>query len=348
MVTYWRQNGGDLRQIARGALGVSMTDVIDELTRDAFLSGPYWLIAGHSSATKTASGYPNFSVITASDTFNPDDIAKVHLIMDMQFNVPQANVPTGLGGAGVIAITTPGTWYDMITDDSLKVRDKLEVLQRDMLLNYEVGSYMNARYLKTSRNVLWNCGTITAQTTLAANVAIGAGAAAIVDNHYTVGQQTLRTHSDGGGNTRYITVASATGFAVGDIITIHKTRTNAYGVNNGVDFKEATLTNRRIVSIDGANIALDKPILRCEYDIGDYVTKALHVHATVVVGGPRAVVWGVTESPHLMTPPTIDDGMGQFRATWDMYAKPQQFRPEFAYVIYSAGSSPEGMLPSVT
>jgi hypothetical protein len=28
--------------------------------------------------------------------------------------------------------------------------------------------------------------------------------------------------------------------------------------------------------------------------------------------------------------------------------KCQQFRPEMAYVIFSAGSSPEGMLPSTT
>jgi hypothetical protein len=347
-VTYWRKNGGDLRQIARGALGISISDVIDELTRDAYLAGPYWLISGHTSATKSASGYPNFSAITATDTFNPDDLAKIFLIMDMQWNVPFANDPTGVSGRSLFAVTTPGVWYDLITDDTLNFREKLETLQDPRILRYEVGQYLNTRYIKTGRNVLWNCGTITAQTTLSADAAIGSGAAATVDGHYTVGQTTVREHTNGAGNTRYVTVADATGLAVGDIVTLHKTRTSAYGVTNGVDFNEGTLTNRRIVSISGTNIAFDKPILRCEYDSGHYLTKAVHIHATVVIGGPRAVVWGVTQPPSLYTPPVIDDGMGQIRYTWDSYMKAQQFRPEMAYVIYSAGSSPEGMLPSET
>jgi hypothetical protein len=302
-----------LRQISRFALGISISDVIDELTRDAYLSGPFWLISGHVSGTKSASGYPNFATIEDTDTFNPDDMAKIFLLMDMQFNVPFANDPTGIHGRALFAVTTPGVWFDLITDDDLNFRDKLEILEDPRILRYEVGQYLNTRYIKTSRNVLWNCGPISSQTTLTANVAIGAGAAQVVDGHYTVGQATLRTHSGGGGNTRYITVASASGFSVGDIITLSKTRTGKYGVANGVDFNEGTLTNRRIVSINGNNIALDKPILRCEYDSGHFVTKARHIHATVVIGGPRSVVWGVTQPPSLYNPPTIDDGMGQVR-----------------------------------
>ncbi len=346
-VTYWRENGGDLRQISRNALGISMTDVIDELTRDAFLSGPFWFISGHTSATDAGTGYPNFSLIGAGDTFNPDDVAKIFLIMDGLHNVPFANDPSGLGGRSVFAITTPGVWYDLNTDESLTFRERLVTLQdRSGLMNYEVGQYMNARYIKTNRNVLWNCGEHTLQTTLTADVAIGSGAASTVDSVYTTGQATLREHSNGSGNSRYISVADATGLAVGDIITIHKTRTNVFGVTNGVDYREGTLTHRRIVSISTLNIGLDKPVLRCEYDSGHYVTKARHVHATVVIGGPRAVVWAVTQSPSLYAPPVIDDGMGQARFTWDMYGKCQTFKPEYAYVIYSAGSSPEGLLPS--
>lgn len=334
--------------IARNALGISISDVVDELTRDAYLSGPYWLLAGHTSGEKSASGYPNFSAIVAGDTFNPDDMAKIFLMMDMQFNIPFANDPTGNYGRALFAVTTSGVWYDLVTNDDLNFRTKLSTLQDQRIMRYEVGQYMNTRYLKTSRNVLWNCGTITAQTTLAADVAIGSGAAATVDGHYTVGQATIREHTNGSGNSRYITVTDSTGINVGDIITIHKTRTSNYGVSNGVDFNEGTLTNRRVVSVSGNNIGLAKPILRCEYDSGHYVTKALHVHATVVIGGPRSVVWGVTQPPSLYNPPTIDDGMGQVRFTWDAYMKCQQFRPEMAYVIYSAGSSPEGMLPSET
>jgi len=347
-VAYWRQNGGDIRQIARGALGLSMTQQIDELARDAFLSGPFWLISGHTSNTMTASNFPNFGVITSSDTYDPDVAAKVWLILDDK-NVPGANDPTGLGGNVIFAVTSHNVWYDLVKPraaGSDNFRQNLVTLQKEMLMNYEMGQYLNTRYIKTPLNVLWNCGTVTAQTTLTADVPVGAGAALTVHNHYTVGQASLRTstaNSDAG--QRYISVADSTGFTVGDVITLHKTRTSVFGVTNGVDYREGTLTNRRIVSINGNNIALDKPVLKCEYEQGHYVTKALHINATIFIGGPRAVVWAVTQAPAMYTPPIVDDRLAQLRVTWDMTAKAQSFKPEYAYVVYSAASSAEGILP---
>jgi hypothetical protein len=348
-VSYWRENGGDIKQIARGALGLSMTQQIDELARDAFLSGPFWLMSGHTSNTITASNFPNFGVLTTADTFDPDIAAKIWLIMDDK-QVPGANDPTGLGGNVLFAITTHGVWYDLVKPQASSnnyFRSNLVTLQRDQLMNYEMGQYMNTRYIKTPLNVLWNCGPITAQTTLTADVPVGAGAAALVHNHYTVGQTALRTssaNSDPG--TRYITVNDVTGFTVGDRITIHKTRTSVFGVTNGVDYREGTLTNRNVVSIDTGNnrLALDKPILKCEYEQGHYVTKGLHVNATIFVGGPRGVVWAVTQAPAMYNPPIVDDRMAQLRVSWDMTAKAQTFKPEYFYVVYSAASSAEGML----
>ena len=241
---------------------------------------------------------------------------------------------------------TRRVWYDATTDTTTNFRDNLKTLQdRAGLMNYEMGSYLNTRYIKTPLNVLWNCGTITLQTTLTADISIGSGAAATVDDVYTTGQTTLRTsdeNSDAG--ARYISVASVTGLTVGDIITIHKTRTSVFGVTNGVDYREGTLTQRRIVSIDSLNIGLDKPVLLTEYVQGNWVTLGLNIHATIFIGGPRGVVWAVTQSPAMYTPPTVDDRMAQWRATWDMTSKPNVFKPEWFYVYYSAATSAEGML----
>jgi hypothetical protein len=343
-VTYWQASNGDIRQIAREALGISMTQQIDEMTRDAYLNAPIFMIAGHSSDTLSASGYPNFSLITSSNTFDPDIAASIWLLMD-DMMVPGAADPTGLGGRTIFCITSHGVYHDLITDDTTDFRKNLVTLQdRRLLMNYEMGTFLNVRYIKTPMNVLWNCGTITAQTTLTANVAIGSGAVANLWG-YTIGQETLRTHSAGGQGQRYISVASASNLAVGDYITISKTRTSDFGVSNGVDYREATLTTRRIVSIDGTNIGLNKPILRCEYETGNWVTKAQHIHATVFIGGPLGVVWAVTQSPAVYTPPVVDDRMAQWRCTWDMTSKPNTFKPEMFYVVYSAGSSAEGLLP---
>lgn len=346
-VTYWRLNNGNIKEIAGGALALSMTQQIDEMTRDAYLAGPYWLISGHTSDIKSASGYPNFAAITAADTFDPDVAQSIWLIMDSKL-VPGAADPQGLGGRNIVCITTPGVWHDMITDSDLDLRNKINTVRdRRLLFNYEVGDYMNIRYVKTPLNILWNCGTITAQTTLTADVPVGAGAS-LTNTVYTVGQAALRTSEENSeAGTRYVSVADSTGFAAGDMITIHKTRTGRFGVVGGVDYLEGTLTNRHIVSISGNNLALDKPVLKCEYVQGNYVTKALHVHANIFVGGPRGVVWAVTQSPMMYNPPVVDDRMAQWRATWDMTARPQPFKPEWFYVTYSAGTSAEGLLSNV-
>jgi hypothetical protein len=269
------------------------------------------------------------------------------LILDDK-NVPGANNPTGLGGRTIFAITSHNVWYDMTKPSATgNLKDNLVTLQDRILMNYEVGMYLNTRYIKTPLNTLWNCGTITAQTTLTVDAAIGSGAAATVHNHYNVGQTTLRTsETNSEAGQRYITVASATGFRVGDMVTLHKTRTGNYGVTNGVDFEEGTLTNRCIAAISGNQISFEKPILKCEYAQGSFLTKGVHINATIFVGGPRAVVWAVTQSPAIYTPPVVDDRMAQLRVTWDMTAKCQQFKPEYGYVVYSAASSAEGLLPN--
>lgn len=346
LVTYWRQSGGDIRNIARGALGLSMTQQIDELTRDAFLDSPYWMLSGHTSDVVSASGYPDFSTIEATDLFDPDDAAKIWLLMD-DMQVPGANDPNGLGGRVMFAITSHNVWYDLIkpsADNTFK--DNLVTLQSPMIMNYEMGQYLNTRYIKTPLAVLWNCGTITAQTTLSADIAIGSGAAATVNGHYTVGQTALRTSSENSDvGARYITVASTTGFTAGDIITIHQTRTSAFGVTNGVDYREGTLTNRRVVAvIDETTMSLDKPILKVEYVQGNWVTKAIHINATIFIGGPRGVVWAVTQAPAIYTPPVVDDRMAQWRCSWDMTSKAQIFKPEFCHVVYSAASSAERLI----
>lgn len=344
-VSYWRQSGGDIRQISRGALGLSMTQQIDELTRDAYLSGPFWIVQGHASDGKSAAGYADFSSLTSTDKFDPDVASTIWFIMNDKM-VPGANDPTGLGGRTMFAVTSHAVWHDLITDTTTTFRDNLNTLQdRTGLMNYEMGTYLNSRYIQTPLNVLWNCGTIEVQTTLTADIALGSGAASTVDTVYTVGQSALRTsdtNADAG--QRYISVTDATGLSAGDVITIHKTRTTNYGVTNGVDFKESTLTNRRIISISGNNLALDKPILKCEYVQGNYVTKALHIHATVFIGGPRGVVWAVTQAPAMYAPPVVDDRMAQVRFTWDMTSFPQPFKPEWFYVVYSAASSAENLL----
>jgi hypothetical protein len=71
---------------------------------------------------------------------------------------------------------------------------------------------------------------------------------------------------------------------------------------------------------------------------GDYVTRAVDVHASVLHGGP-SVVYGIGEAPHPVFPPTYDDLMIIQRLGWRGFLKFQMFRPEFFQVAETGAST---------
>jgi len=298
-----------------------MVDHLDILVRNAFVDAPFALYRGTAS---------DMAGLGASDVYDPSDGQKVWKYMANR-NVPFANDPTGVGGATLLAISTPTVIFDIQNheNDSLW-KSVIEYSQPEKALRYEVGAWTGVRYLQTVRNVLFNCGTITAQTQLAVAITPGDGAAATVDSVYTVGQAS--------GVTRYATVDDVTGFSIGDILTIHKTRTNSYGVTNGVDPTEGTMRHRRVISLDTDNnrIAFDKPFLD-DFDIDDYVTLGRDIQMTAFVAGP-AIAAGIGQAPQVYALDPIDDLQATYRFTWDAYLKYQLYRVEYGEVVYSAGT----------
>jgi len=51
------------------------------------------------------------------------------------------------------------------------------------------------------------------------------------------------------------------------------------------------------------------------------------------------VAAGVGQRPEIHTPPAIDDFESMQRFSWDALVKYQMMRPEFVYLIFSAGST---------
>jgi len=321
IITYWKQNGGDLSSLVRGALGQSMVDHLDTLVRNAFIDAPFAVYRGTAS---------DFCSLGASDIYDPSDGQKVWKYMANR-NVPFANDPAGNGSGSLLAISTPTVIYDIQNHENSSLwKAVLQYSKPEWALKYEVGAWVGVRYLQTVRNVLFNCGEISSQTQLAVAIEPGDGAAATVDEVYTVGQAA--------GVTRYITVDDESGFSVGDILTIHKTRTNDYGCENGVDPKEGTMRHRRVISLDSENhrIAFDKPLLD-DFAIDDYVTLARDVQMTAFVAGP-AIAAGIAQAPQVYALDPVDDLRAIYRFTWDAYLKYQLYRVEYGEAIYSAGT----------
>ena len=341
MITYWKQNGqAGMRAIARGALGQSEVDMNDLLARNALIAGSlttgYVLYSG-SSAT-------NFAGLGVGDKFDPYIGADIWLGM-MNRGVPGAMSANGAGGS-IVCFTSPGVIYDIQQNAGwIAVNQYLEQVA---LLNYEVGSFKNVRYVQTPKCTLWNCGTVAVRYPVSAAINAGDGApppgSTKVDGTYRVGQTT-------GGIVNYIQLGTATtgsisDIHVNDIITIHASVTSAYGVANGVNFEEGKLTNRRVVSVDIPNkrLVLDIPVLvDFNVDLGAgvyaYVTKGRNIHASIFVGGPQAIVSGVAQAPQFYTLDPIDDFKAIYRFSYDQYMGYAPWQPEVFEVIFSAGTT---------
>jgi hypothetical protein len=332
LITYWKLNGSaGLRRICAAGLSQSMVDHLDLLARNALLSSPYKLYTDNSAAT-------GFNSLTSSNLFNLTDAMDIWLGMSYR-NLPIAVNPTGPQGA-IVCITSPGVIFDIQNQagEEWRAINTYSEAGRAALLKYEVGMYKNVRFLSHPLMTLWNAGTWTQQLTVTVAASAGDGAAATVDSVYAVGQ------SDA---TAYVQCSAFTAdeFAVNDILTIHTSRTTNNGVINGVDYVHGKTCSRRVVTVDADNnrLSFDKPLLQdYETDLGSgvyaYVTKGLHIHASLFMAGPEGVVCGVTQPPVVMAPPVVDDLMAMYRFSWKARLKYQLFRPEMLETIFSAGN----------
>jgi hypothetical protein len=346
IITYWQESGGGasaLRRIVNDKLGRHMADVQDLLSRNALLSVPYKLYA---------SGGSDFSALTTEDKLTTTLLDEVHLGMQYR-DVPYAQSPVGNVGT-IVGIISPGVYYDLQQQSEPKDWiTRMAYAAPTRLLNYELGTFRNVRWVVTPKATLFNSGAITAQVAVSAAITAGDGSpdpgTTKVDSAQKVGQPAAVHYiqlatTDEASATVNSTYMNAN-FKVNDIVTVHVGRTSANGITNGVDFTDGKLSNRRIVAIDATNrrLTFDQPIMvDMKTDLGSgkyaFVTKGLHVHASMFIGGPDAVVNGVGRPPRLHTPPPVDDFDSIYRFSWDSYQGYQVYNPSVCEVIYSAGS----------
>lgn len=314
---------GDIRGLVKEKIGQNQKDYLDILAKNAFLSHPYvGRVAGGVYAS--GAGHARTDVLS-TDLFDPDlaETIRVHL----EENEIPGVVSVGDGdGQTIVCVTSPRVIKDIRTGNASKWLEVQEYNGAQRKFNSEVGMWAGIRFIKTNRMRNRNMGAVTTQTTLNGATVAGQGAKATVDSVYSPGQSN---------STRYITVTSAAGFAVGQYISISDQNTHSAAappVNT-----DGTLETRRIVGIAGANLELDKPLLKAHAS-GDYVTNGRDIHSSIFMGGP-GVVYAVGERPGPIFPPKYDDLMMINRIGWRGFLKFQLFRPEYYEVVESAGST---------
>jgi hypothetical protein len=254
----------------------------------------------------------------------------------------------------IVCITSPGVLYDL--QNQTDPKDWLVPLayaNPSRLLNYEVGTYRNVRFIETPKATLFNCGAIQAQVPVSAAINAGDGApdpnTTLVDATYAVGQPNAAHFIQLAALDSFGALVDAAymnaNFAIGDMLTIHIQRTNDFGVVNGVDYRDGKASTRRVVGIDAAQrrLTFDRPIM-VDMDVAlapgvfAYVTKANHVHAMIFVGGPSGIVMGVGRPPRIHTPPPVDDFDSIFRFSWDSYQGYVNYAPEVLEVVFTSAS----------
>ena len=310
-------NGGDARGIVRNKLGVAMTDMLDILALNAYLTHPNVLYGGDATTRAT---------LEAGDTFDLTLCEEIRTQMEEDEIPGVASVDDG-GGATILCITTPRNIKNIRTAASGDWIDVNNYHSTGRKFRSEAGMWAGVRFVKTNRLWLRNRGPITVNTTLNGATEEGAGSAATVDSIYKPGQD----HHD-----RYIELTSIAGFNVGDYITIHAGSTTA------VEDGDGTQETRRIEAIGvgtggtANSVSLNKPLLKAHAN-GAKVVTGLDIHGSLFMGG-KGVAMGIAERPNVIVPPKFDDALLINRIGWRGLLKFQLWQPEVFRVYLTTGA----------
>lgn len=343
----WRMTGGrDWKPILRGVLGNNVRRKIEMISRNAYLSGPqaWWTYGG--AATSFA---------------ELDDTCKFTLNQVNRWNLGLAQTGTPVVPGGMltdkIVVVPPGCVYDFQeslagasgSEAALWVNSKM---YHDTALRYEVGTWKNVRFIEAPNDrygfnpaVLYNCGEIEVQYEVTSAITAGDGSpdpeTTKVDGTWYVGQKDV---------THYIQLeAFAPGdFAVHDIVTLHTSRVDTYGVTNGVNFKSGKTINRRVVAVDEDNyrLAFDRPVMKnynTEVTSGvyGYITKGAHVGFCLAQGAGGAVHGSVNKGIEFYEPKPIDDFESVWRFVWDFIGGTDVWEPHAFEAHFVAVSVPK-------
>lgn len=327
----WQLSGGrDWRPLLRGILGQNVVRKMELLSRNIYLKGPksYWTYGNDATSWAT---------LGTGDTFSINTVNAWNLRLG---NIGSPVIP-GDSAAAKVCIIPPGCVYDFMQSLAAASSNEMSMWRDTQIysgkeLRYEIGSYKNIRFVQhpndrygMNNSVLYNCGAIIHQHGVTAPIHMGDGApdpeTTKVDDVWYVGQKAV---------THYIQLTdfAQNDYNVGDWVTIHVARTNAYGVTDGVDPLSGKTIVRRVVNADYTNnrLSFDRPIMT-NYEsafVGTpnggsagtlyaYVTRGKHVGFVLVLGSRGGVMGEVARPLKFYEPKPIDDFESVWRYVWD-------------------------------
>ena len=305
----------------------------------------------------------SFNDLDASHKFQLDVINEWNLRLG---NLGSPVIPGDMASAKV-AIIAPGVEYDFFSSLAAASNNEASLFRSaavygnggpEQKLRYEMGTFKNVRFVTAPSDtygvnpcVLYNAGKIAIQYTVANPINAGDGSpdpdpsdpgVVPVDGTWYIGQKNV---------THYIQLesdADMSNFALNDMVSIHTSQTNAFGVSGGVNFLDGQTIVRRVVFIDTVNkrLSFDRPIsYPYTTDLGGgvyaYVTKGTHVAFTLVLGSRGGIVGNVNRPLRFYEPKPVDDFDSVYRFVWDIVAGYNIWSPTLFECHFSAVSLPK-------
>jgi|SRR5579884_864250 len=270
---------GPISNIVRTLLAPAQALTMDTLTRNMF-----WYANNRSLLDNTLTGaaYHTYvgnvtsrAALTSTTGTMTADVAR-----KSAYNLTVRRIPTmGDAQPSYICITHPSVTYDLRTDPFWK--DAQLYAGATKIFNGEEGMIHGVRFIKSDRARIANGGNLTAQTTLSTNYAAG---------------------------VNQVVVASATGLAVGQEITLHNTGVSTtFGGNTWTapDGQDATAEEMVIKTISGTTITFTQKTL-LPHSSGDFMTEAMDVYPMVFLGGLAAMGKGIVVPPEVRVSLPVD------------------------------------------
>lgn len=264
---------GPISSIIKTLLAPQMALTMDTLARNAM-----WYAPNLPGGVK----YVTYAMGARTDRYHlqQTDVLTSDMVKQVAHRLNVRMVPV-IGGRepSFIALAHPSVIYDLRSDSLWKDANLYAGSTR--LFNGEEGMIHGVRFLKSVRLRIPNGGALVAQSTLAAGT-------------YAAG-------------TSAINVASATGFAVNQEVTLHNTGANvtappasgggavSWVAPQGTDPIEETVVIKTIAT---NTITFQTPLLYT-HNAGDYITEALDVYPVSVVGGIPPLAKGVVVPPEV-------------------------------------------------
>ncbi|MBI4771319.1 MAG: hypothetical protein HY784_13145, partial [Chloroflexi bacterium] len=248
--------GTTVEDMSRQGLGYLMTLYLDTLYRNAALTTKFKTVVGHG---RWLPGTYDFSDLVDTDVFDLAVVPKLQLGMQYDELVDPEGGPIRLA-----VLVSPGQAFDISerAGADWKSINSFSEEGRTALLQYGItGVYKGAAFIPTSQNVLWNCGSITAQAKVAEVVNVQDGAKAGADG-WDPQQSGAKDYIQL--DTGVWDAGAITDLAPGDVVTLHRTRGAGYGVTDGVDYTEGGAEVRTVMEVDAAQkrVSFSKPVFK--------------------------------------------------------------------------------------